>query len=285
MAYVVDIRRHRVSVPTCSTISFPKDWRGHCTSQRGEFIVIIIIIIPKRLTTLTRRIGRNTEYVGTAVVVAEYIAKTAYLDHLPPETAAQYTRLLKEMGINVSAANNSAVAQCAAAMALPALKSIFSSSEHDKTSNTNSTFTALADAVSIVRDIMMRVKDAANMPPAKADAHREMAQFISANKNPSADEFEAAAKKAYGDAAHWLAPMLPGIDVNGDVHAVETALGSAYAKCGEWAKGKLDGIQHHPPVTGIVVGALNQSLGLFNPPPPARETPQCTPSLPASTTR
>ena len=187
------------------------------------------------------------------------------------------------MGINVSTANNSALAQCAAAMALPALKSIFSSSsEHDKT--TNSTFTALADAVSIVRDITMRVKDAANLPPARADAHRDMAQFISANKNPSADEFEAAAKKAYGDAAHWLAPMLPGIDVNGDVHAVETALGSAYAKCREWARGKLDGIQPH--VQHIVGAAIDdQSLGLFKPPPPARETPQCTPSLPASTTR
>jgi hypothetical protein len=205
----------------------------------------------------------HTEYAETAVVLAEYVAKTALLSSLPPETSHKYTALLDRMGIRVGKLNNETLAKCAMGLALPAIKSVFEGGHKSDTS----VLTALVDAMSIAQDIMHRIHDVANTEPAaiKQESHNEMANFIRANFQNTAvstEDFEKAAKSAYGKTAHWLAMAIPSIDVTGDVGK---QLERAYAECNEWAKSKIARTKYHPEVTAIVHDTiLKNSLGLHS---------------------
>jgi hypothetical protein len=148
-------------------------------------------------------------------------------------------------------------------LALPAIKSVFEGGHKSDTS----VLTALVDAMSIAQDIMHRIHDVANTEPAaiKQESHNEMAKFIRANfKNTavSTEDFEKAAKSAYGKTAHWLAMAIPSIDVTGDVGK---QLERAYTDCNEWAKSKIARTKYHPEVTAIVHDTiLKNSLGLHS---------------------
>jgi hypothetical protein len=218
----------------------------------------------------------HTEYIATAEVLAEYIAKTAVLSQMPKEVADKYEKMLKAMGIDLGKVNNEALAKSAMEVALPAMKSAFSGSgKHD---NDTSALTALVDAMSIAQDIMHRVHDVATTSPSaiKPESHKEMAQFIWSNKNVSAEEFEKAAISAYGRTAHWLAMAVPRIDVQGGAKTIGEQLEKAYAECNEWAKHKVNKTKCHPEVAAIVHDkVLDSSLGLHALAPSPTQTQQC----------
>ena len=209
-------------------------------------------------------IEQHTEYAETAMVIAEYVAKTAMLAHLPPESAQKYKDLLERMGIRLEKVNNEALAKCAMGVALPAIKSVFDGSNN---SRCPPALTALVDAMSIARDIMHRVNDVANTRPdtIKQGAHNEMANFICANGNPSVEDFERAAISAYGKTAHWLALAMPSIDVNRGVKVVGDQLSRAYGECNEWAKAKIEKTKYHPEVDSMVHEKIvTNSMGLLS---------------------
>ena len=203
----------------------------------------------------------HTEYIATAKVLAEYVAKTALLSQLPKEVASKYETMLKAMGIDLGTINNESLAKSAMEVAIPAIKSAFI----DKHDADTSALTALVDAMSIAQDIMHRVHDVASTSPSaiKTESHKEMANFISFNKNSSTEEFEKAAISAYGRTAHWLAMAMPHIDVTTNVENIGKQLEKAYIDCNAWAKSKVDDTKHHPEVAAIVHDTiLDSSLGL-----------------------
>jgi antitoxin component of RelBE/YafQ-DinJ toxin-antitoxin module len=215
---------------------------------------------------------QHTEYAQTAVVLAEYVAKTALLSRMQPDTAKKYTDILKRMGISVEKVNNQTLAECAMEVALPVIKGAFDSG--NKHENSPSTLTALVDAMSIAQDIMRRIHDVANTSPdaIKAGAHHEMATFICANKATSAENFEKAATSAYGETAHWLAMAMPSIKLEHGVKDVGEQLKRAYIECNKWAKDKIAQTIHHPEVAAIVHDAiLDKSLGLHSGKTPMQE--------------
>jgi antitoxin component of RelBE/YafQ-DinJ toxin-antitoxin module len=196
-------------------------------------------------------IERNTAFIDTAFVLAEYLAKTAIFTHMPPEAAKQCKDVLSSLGVHVDDANNEALAKCAIGMALPALQRVFPS-------NDSHAVTALVDAVSITQDIMHRIHDVARAPDVKPTAHSEMAQFISTNSNPTVAAFEEAARGAYGGTAHWLAMALPGMKsvASSDAKTIEKSLGAAYDKCKTWARAKVSDIR--PEVHHVVGRAVQE---------------------------
>ena len=221
----------------------------------------------------------HTEYVETAKVLAEYIAKTALLSQMPKEVASKYATMLEGLGIHLGEVNNAVLAKSAMEVAIPAIKSAFSGSDnHD---NDASALTALVDAMSIAQDIMHRVRDVATTSPGaiKSGGHQEMAKFIWANKAATAEAFEKAAISAYGNTAHWLAMAVPHIDVTAGAVSIGDQLKKAYEECNAWAVAKVDATKHHPEVAAIVHDKiLDSSLGLHAETPPVPspiQTKQC----------
>jgi hypothetical protein len=203
----------------------------------------------------------HTEYIATAKVLAEYIAKTALLSQVPKDVAIKYEKMLKAMGIDLGKVDNEALTKSAMEVAIPAIKSAFI----DKHETDTSALTALVDAMSIAQDIMHRVHDVANTSPdaIKPESHKEMAQFISSNRNISTEAFEQAAISAYGRTAHWLAMAVPHININAGAEQIGKQLANAYAECNKWAISKVDDTKHHPEVAAIVHDKiLDSSLGL-----------------------
>jgi hypothetical protein len=207
-------------------------------------------------------IERHTDYVETAILLAEYAAKTAMISHLPPETARKYTEILEHMGIRVGKVNNEALAKCAMGLALPAVKGVF-----DDGSNTTSLLTSLGDAMSIAQAIMRRVNDVASTKPdaIKRESHTEMANFICANNTITAEDFEKAAISAYGKTAHWLAMAMPTIDLHKGATAVGEQLERAYVDCNAWANSKIQKSKCHPDIKSIVQDEIiTASTGLHS---------------------
>jgi hypothetical protein len=203
----------------------------------------------------------HTEYIATAKVLAEYVAKTALLSQLPREVAIKYENMLKAMGIDLGTVNNESMAKSAMEVAIPAIKSAFI----DKHETDTSALTALVDAMSIAQDIMHRVHDIASTSPTaiNPESHKEMANFISSNKNSSTEAFEKAAISAYGRTAHWLAMAVPRINVANSAEHIGKQLEKAYIDCNAWAKSKVDDTKHNPEVAAIVHDKiLDSSLGL-----------------------
>jgi hypothetical protein len=205
-------------------------------------------------------IERHTDYVETAILLAEYVAKTAMISHLPPETARKYTEILEHMGIRVGKVNNEALAKCAMGLALPAAKSVFDD-------GSTSLLTSLGDAISIAQAIFHRVNDVASTKPdaIKRESHTQMANFICANKAITAEDFEKAAISAYGKTAHWLAMAMPTIDLHKGAAAVGEQLERAYVDCNAWANSKIQKSKCHPDIKSIVHDKIiTASMGLHS---------------------
>lgn len=195
---------------------------------------------------------RNSVYLKSAVTIAEYLAKTAVLSNLPPDTAEKYKQILSTMGVHVEAANNQALAKCAMGMALPTLQGLFSHHQDPE-----DPIAVLIDTMGVAQDVMSRIHAVSKAPP--SPSHKDMAQFISKNANPTQEAFEAAAKQAYGDTAHWLALALPGMKTTAaaDAAAIEESLHAAYTKCVQWATAKVHETRDQPKIHHIVAACID----------------------------